>query len=80
MSIPKDLTGEELIKILAQYGYEITRQKGSHVRLTTTREGKHHITIPNHNPLKVGTINSIINDIADHSGLTKKEVIKDLFS
>lgn len=46
MSIPKDLTGEELIKILAQYGYEITRQKGSHVRLTTTREGEHHITIP----------------------------------
>ncbi|MBW6463452.1 MAG: type II toxin-antitoxin system HicA family toxin [Firmicutes bacterium] len=80
MSIPKDITGDELIRILAQYGYEITRQKGSHVRLTTKRGGVHHITIPKHNPLKVGTLNSIINDIADHYGLTKKEVIKDLFS
>jgi predicted RNA binding protein YcfA (HicA-like mRNA interferase family) len=55
-------------------------QKGRHVRLTTTREGEHHITIPKHNPLKIGTLNSIISDIADHYRVTKKDVIKDLFS
>ncbi len=80
MSIPKDIAGGELIRLLAQYGYEITRQKGSHVRLTTTRGGEHHITIPRHNPLKIGTLNSIINDVVDHFGLSKKEVIEDLFS
>jgi glycerophosphoryl diester phosphodiesterase len=34
------------------YGYQTTRQTGSHLRLTTDKNGIHHITIPNHDPLK----------------------------
>ncbi len=80
MSIPNDMTGDELVKRLTRQGYRITRQKGSHLRLTTNRGGTHHITIPKHNPLKVGTLNGIINDIASHQKKSKKQVMEDLFN
>ncbi|MGB9826429.1 MAG: type II toxin-antitoxin system HicA family toxin [Desulfofundulus sp.] len=51
---------------MARYGYRVTRQTGSHLRLTTTIQGEHHITIPLHAPLKVGTLNGILTDVADH--------------
>lgn len=56
--IPRDITGFELIKKIGKFGYQITRQTGSHIRLTTTENGIHHITVPNHNPLKIGTISN----------------------
>jgi len=46
MKLPRDLGGEELAKILGKYGYQITRQTGSHIRLTTVFKGQHHMTIP----------------------------------
>jgi predicted RNA binding protein YcfA (HicA-like mRNA interferase family) len=80
MKIPRDITGQELIKRLKKYGYIITRQTGSHIRITTTLIGEHHITIPNHNPLKIGTLSSILSELAHHFSKTKDEVIKDLFN
>lgn len=59
MRIPRDLSGQELTGLLKRYGYQITRQTGSHLRLTTTMKGEHHITIPKHKPLKVGTLSSL---------------------
>jgi predicted RNA binding protein YcfA (HicA-like mRNA interferase family) len=47
MKLPRDLGGEEFASLLGRYGYEITRQTGSHMRLTSTSKGfEHHITIP----------------------------------
>jgi len=77
--IPRDLTGYELSKIIRQFGYQITRQTGSHIRLTTIENGIHHVTIPNHNPLKIGTLSNILSDIADHFQLSKKELLEKLF-
>jgi predicted RNA binding protein YcfA (HicA-like mRNA interferase family) len=36
MSVPRDLSGADLARALQKLGYTVTRQKGSHVRLTTT--------------------------------------------
>lgn len=47
MRLPRDIPASELIKLLEKLGYQISRQKGSHIRLTTTRHGEQHITIPN---------------------------------
>lgn len=77
--IPRDITGYELIKIIEKFGYQITRQTGSHIRLTTSENGIHHITVPNHNPLKIGTLSSILSDIADHFTISKKELFEKLF-
>lgn len=62
-----------------KFGYEITRQKGSHIRLTTQEPSEHHITIPNHVPLKVGTLSAILSDIAEHFGIEKEELMEILF-
>jgi predicted RNA binding protein YcfA (HicA-like mRNA interferase family) len=56
MRLPTDISSTELINLLKKLGYQISRQKGSHIRLTTLEKGEHHITIPNHNPLRLGTL------------------------
>ncbi|WP_227990576.1 type II toxin-antitoxin system HicA family toxin [Flavisolibacter ginsenosidimutans] len=77
--MPRSLSAQELIKALARYGYQSERQKGSHIRLTTAVNGEHHLTIPNHNPLRIGTLSAILNDVANHVNKTKEEVIDELF-
>ena len=79
MRIPRDLTGKELIKALSRLGYEVTRQSGSHIRLTTSKNGTHHITIPDHRPIKVGTLSGILGDIAAHHQMTREELLAFLF-
>ena len=76
MKIPRDVSADDLIKILSKLGYGVSRQKGSHIRLTSKiKNEEHHITIPNHSPLKIGTLNNILNDIAEKNKITKEELI-----
>jgi predicted RNA binding protein YcfA (HicA-like mRNA interferase family) len=79
MKIPRDLSGQDLIKYLKPYGYSVSRQTGSHIRLTTDTNGQHHITIPNHDPLKIGTLSAIISEIAIHFNKSKDELMQELF-
>jgi len=52
MKLPRDIGGKELADLLSKYGYEITRQTGSHLRLTSSIRGSmHNVTLPNHKPL-----------------------------
>ena len=80
MKLPRDLSGQDLVKALARFEYVVMRQTGSHIRLTTQQNGEHHITIPLHDPLKIGTLNSILRDVADHFGLSRDELLQELFS
>lgn len=64
MKLPRDLSGLDLARGLARVGYTITRQTGSHIRLTLADKPEHHITIPAHQPLKVGTLAAILGDVA----------------
>jgi len=79
MKLPRGISGVELAKLLKKYGYEITRQTGSHIQLTTTAKGEHHITIPAHKNLKIGTLSGILSDIAIHFKVDKGDLIKELF-
>ena len=78
MKIPRDIDGIGLAKSLSRFGYEITRQTGSHIRLTTALNGEHHITIPAHRPLKIGTLNSTLSEIADHFKISKHDILEKL--
>lgn len=78
MRLPRDMGGEELAVLLRQYGYEVTRQTGSHLRLTTLRGGEHHVTIPRHQALRVGTLNAILKDVAQHFEMERDELIASL--
>ncbi len=78
--LPRDISGDELANLLKLYGYRKTRQTGSHIRLTSTyNKEKHHITIPAHNPLKVGTLSNILKEVSDYLGISREELIKNLF-
>lgn len=80
MKLPRDMGGEELATILGRYGYHIIRQTGSHLRLTSTYKGaEHRLTIPRHKSLKVGTLNGIVNEIADYLEIAKQTLIDNLF-
>lgn len=75
MKLPRDLSGDGLAKALRAVGYKETRQTGSHMRLTTTENGEHHVTIPRHNPLRVGTLAAILDDVAAHFGISRGELV-----
>ena len=79
MKIPRNISGKEIIKALKVFGYEVVRQNGSHIMVTSKRNGEHHLVIPNHNPIKVGTLNGIISQVAQHFQITKEEVLTQLF-
>jgi predicted RNA binding protein YcfA (HicA-like mRNA interferase family) len=80
MRLPRDLSGPDLAHALRVLGYRITRQTGSHLRLTTSLGGEHHVTIPNHDPLRVGTLAGILAEVARHDGATRDEVAARLFA
>jgi len=77
--LPRDISGRQLAKALSKFGYQVTRQTESHVRLTTSTNGEHHVTIPNHDSLKVGTLSGILGEVAEHLDSPKNEIIDQLF-
>jgi len=78
VKLPRDVSGAQLIKALRFLGYVITRQDGSHVRLTTPQNGQHHVTVPNHSPVKPGTLNAILKAVALHHHLSVEELLRKL--
>jgi predicted RNA binding protein YcfA (HicA-like mRNA interferase family) len=79
LKLPRDENASELIKKLQKLGYQPDRQTGSHIRLITYENGRHSITIPNHKPLKIGTLNSILLEIAEHFKISKDQLISRLW-
>ena len=79
MRLPRDVSGEDLAKTLAGLGYRVARQTGSHLRLTTLDNGEHHVTVPRHAALRVGTLAGVLSDVAQHFGLTREELVERLF-
>lgn len=77
--LPRDVSGAGSAKLLETFGYAVTRQKGSHLRLTTSRGGEHHVTVPKHDSLRTGTLNGILKDVAEHAGLARDIVVEQLF-
>ncbi len=66
--------------LFTRYGYQITRQVGSHLQLTCRRgAAEHHLTIPNHPALRIGTLNSILRLAAGFLQTSKEQLARDLF-
>ena len=75
MKIPRDVNGADLVRALRVLGYAPTRQTGSHIRITTQIGGEHHEAVPNHRPIKVGTLRGILRGIASHHSMTTDDLI-----
>ena len=51
------------------------------MRLTSRlKNTEHHVTIPRHEPLRVGTLSAILADVAAHLETSRSELVADLFS
>ena len=80
MRLPRGLSGIQLASSLRRFGYEPTRQTGSHVRLTSTIQGsEHHVTIPRHDVLKIGTLAAILADVAAYLKIDRTDLTDQLF-
>lgn len=79
MRLLRDISGVRLIKLVARFGYCVTRQTGSHARLTCELPESHHVTVPDHNPLRVGTLAAFVADISVHHRLEREELVRRLF-
>ena len=81
MKLPRDLEGKKLASLLRPYGYQTTRQTGSHMRLTSALKGReHHVTIPTHEELGVGTLHSILREVATYLEMDLNTLLRQLFS
>jgi predicted RNA binding protein YcfA (HicA-like mRNA interferase family) len=56
------LSGPEVIKILAQFGFAPFAQRGSHIKVRRVRPDgiKETLTVPNHRELDTGTTRAIL--------------------
>lgn len=80
MRVPRDLRGRELVRLLErEFGYEVTRQTGSHIRLRTELNGRHNVSVPDHVPMKLGTLMGIVGDVATHFKVSKEAICERLF-
>ncbi len=79
MKLPRDVDARSLIKALAKLDYGVTRQTGSYIRLTCRSPTVHSVTVPNHAPLKPGTLNAILGEVAAHHRIDKASMIDRLF-
>lgn len=79
MKLPRSLRGEDLAQHLCRHWeYKKLHQVGSHIILQTEQPVSHRIAVPAHNPLKIGTLNAILSDVAAHKGVRKDDVLKGL--
>ena len=78
MKLPRNVRGAKLQASLRRLGYEDTRQRGSHVRITTQINGEHHEVIPLHSPIKIKTLSSILKSVARHHEMSVDELLREL--
>ena len=78
MRIPRDISGELLIRRLERVGYVKVRQRGSHITIRTEVDGRHSLHIPNHKSIRTGMLESILKDAAEHHRLSPEELLEKL--
>ncbi len=79
MKIPRNVSGERLAAVLCRkWQYAKVHQVGSHIILETNEPTHHRIAIPDHNPLRLGTFNSILRAVAGHKGIERDAIIESL--
>jgi predicted RNA binding protein YcfA (HicA-like mRNA interferase family) len=80
LKLPRDLSGHDLAKLLRRYGYEPTRQTGSHMRLSSTFRGaEHHITVPTHSALRIRTLSAVVTAVASYLEIDRSQLEQELF-
>ncbi len=73
------VSGEALVALLRRLGYQVARQRGSHIQLTkTTASGEHRITVPDHKTIAKGTLNDILSKVSLWAGIPKEDILRQI--
>jgi predicted RNA binding protein YcfA (HicA-like mRNA interferase family) len=75
MKLPRGVSGERLIRALERLGYAVIRQKGSHIRLVHEAAPTHSISVPLHDPLKIGTFHGILVEVAQAQSVSIQDIL-----
>ena len=76
MKTPRDLGGRERAKALCRaWDYREVSQRGSHIILQTEVPTHQRIAVPNHQALRVGTLNAILGLVAEHKGVSRNTIL-----
>jgi predicted RNA binding protein YcfA (HicA-like mRNA interferase family) len=79
VKIPCDLYGRELAGVLcARWAYQKVNQVGSHIILQTETPQHHRVSVPDHKPLRLGTLNVILRQVAAAKGVTREDLLATL--
>jgi predicted RNA binding protein YcfA (HicA-like mRNA interferase family) len=76
MKTPRDLSGRELAKALCRlWDYREVSQRGSHIILQTEVPQHQRLAIPAHKALRVGTLNAILDLVAEHKNVSRQTLL-----
>ncbi len=76
MKLPRELAGRELARVLcARWGYRQVNQAGSHIILQTEAPRHHRLSVPDHKPPRIGTLNAILRQVAAAKGVTREDIL-----
>ena len=79
MKLPRDLTGRELARgLCARWDYQQVNQVGSHIILQTEMPQHHRLSVPDHKPLRIGTLNAILRQVAAAKGISREDLLATL--
>ncbi len=79
MKLPRDLAGADLARALCKhYGYRQVNQEGSHIILQVETPRHHRLAVPDHRPLRLGTLNAILRAVAAAQGVEKEAILRHL--
>jgi len=73
------VSGRTLIRLLVSFGYEVIRQRGSHVRVRKISAlGEQNLTVPDHGAMAKGTLNDILTRVSLWNNIPKEKLIEQL--
>ncbi|MCX6930985.1 MAG: type II toxin-antitoxin system HicA family toxin [Verrucomicrobia bacterium] len=79
MKLPRDLAGADLARALCEhYGYRQVNQEASHIILQVETPRHHRLAVPDHRPLRLGTLNAILRAVAAAQGVEKEAILREL--
>ena len=70
------VSGRSVVRLLLSLGYEVVRQKGSHIRLRKASQlGEHNLTVPDHDVLAKGTLHDILTRVSLWNSVPRDELV-----
>jgi predicted RNA binding protein YcfA (HicA-like mRNA interferase family) len=79
MKLPRDLSGRQLVQgLCGSWGYKQVHQVGSHIIIETEMPQHQRLSVPDHHPLRTGTLNAILRAVAAHKGVSREEILRSL--